>query len=313
MTLLFASTFDDPAPWLAEITRALPDLETRAYPNVGDLADIRYALVWKPEPGLLASLPNLEVIFSLGAGVDALLVDPTLPPGVPVVRMVDHGLTEGMTEYVVLHVLAWHRQLHAYRSQQSEGHWRPRAELLARERTVGVLGMGTLGSDAATALAALRFPVLGWSRTSKSVPGVQSFAGGTAADGGLAEMLPRCDILVNLLPLTPATLGILNRRLFAALPRGAYLINAARGDHLVEDDLLAALDAGEIAGATLDVFHREPLPPDHPFWRHPKVVVTPHTASVTHARTAAAAVIDGIRRHRAGEPLVNLVDRTRGY
>lgn len=313
MVLLFASSFDDPSPWLAEITRALPDLETRVAPDVGDLSAIRYALVWRPEPGLLARLPNLQVIFSLGAGVDALLVDPTLPPGVPLVRMVDDGLTEGMTEYVVLHVLAWHRQLYAYRSQQAEKQWRPRAELLARERTVGILGLGTLGTDAALALSHLRFPVLGWSRSPKSVPGVQTFAGGTATEGALAAMLPQCDMLVNLLPLTPATLGILNADLFAALPQGAFVINAARGDHLVEADMIQALDTGHITGATLDVFHSEPLPSDHPLWTHPKVVVTPHTASVSHARTAARTVIDGIRRHRAGQDQMHQVDRVRGY
>lgn len=308
MTLLFVSAADGAEPWIEALGLARPGLETRVWPDLGDPATIRYALAWKPPPGVLAGLPSLEVVFSLGAGVDALLADPTLPD-VPLVRMVEPGLTLGMTEWVAAQVLYWHRNLHAYRALQAEADWRPLPERLARERRVGVLGLGELGGAAARALAALGFEVEGWSRTPRSVPGIGCRSG---ADG-LGAMLARSDVLVCLLPLTAETRGILNAETFAALPRGAFVVNAARGGHLVEADLLAALASGQVAGASLDVFGTEPLPPGHPFWSHPSIVVTPHVAAVTHARTAAESVAEGIRRHEAGLPLANLVDRSRGY
>lgn len=308
-TLLFASATDDAADWAAPLKEGMPGLDFRVWPDIGDPADIDYALVWKPEPGLLASLPRLKAIFSLGAGVDALLADPTLPDDVPLVRMVDRGLTEGMTEWVCTHVLAWHRQTAVYREQQAARLWRPLPEKLARERRIGILGMGELGGDAARMLAALRFDVAGWSRTPKEIPGVHCLHG----PEGLDALLARSELLVCLLPLTPATEGILNAELFAKLPRGAWLINAARGRHLVEADLLAAIRSGQIAGATLDVFTTEPLPADHPFWSDPRIVISPHVASPTLARSAAARVIEGIRRAEAGEALHHVVDRRRGY
>lgn len=309
MTLLFVSTHEDPAAWTAELRTQLTDVPLRVWPELPDPEAVEYALVWAPPPGLLATLPNLKAVFSVGAGVDALLADPDLP-GVPLVRMVEPGLTEGMTDYVCQQVLHWHRRGPLFARQQREAVWRPVLhQKLARERKVGILGMGTLGSDAARTLAALRFDVAGWSRTPKSVPGVQSFHGSE----GLAPFLARTEILVCLLPLTPETDGILDRRLFSALPRGAVVINAARGRHLVEQDLLAALDSGQLAGATLDVFREEPLPHTHPFWSHPKIVVTPHIAAITQPRTAVKQVVEGIRRHRAGQPLEHVVDRDRGY
>jgi glyoxylate/hydroxypyruvate reductase A len=309
MSILFASAHDNARPWLDELRSQMPDRAVRVWPDLPDPAAIDYALVWKPKPGLLATLPNLRVIFSLGAGVDALLRDPDLPDR-PLVRMVEPALTEGMTEYVCQHVLRWHRDAPMYERQQRDRVWRQEAvQTLARERRVGLLGLGALGSDAAAALTALRFDVAGWSRTPKELPGVACFHGEAQLDAFLA----RTDILVCLLPLTPDTAGILNAGLFARLPRGAVVINAARGQHLVEADLLAALDSGQISGATLDVFHQEPLPADHPFWTHPQVTVTPHIAAITQARTAVAQVVEGIRQFEAGRPLANLVDRARGY
>jgi glyoxylate/hydroxypyruvate reductase len=308
-TLLFVSPTDDPADWVAALAAALPGLDIRIWPDTGDPEAVDYALAWKPPPGLLAGLPNLKAIFSLGAGVDALLDDPTLPAAVPLVRMVDRGLTEGMTEWVCAHALAWHRQAAAYREQQARHLWRQRDEKLARERRVGVLGLGALGSDAARMLAALRFDVAGWSRSPKAIAGVDCRHG----EDGLAAVLARSELLVCLLPLTAATEGILNAGLFAQLPRGAHLINAARGRHLVEADLLAALDGGQLSGATLDVFAVEPLPAGHPFWSDARITVSPHVASLTHARTAAVHVVEGIRRAEAGLPLTEIVDRSRGY
>lgn len=310
MALLFVSAHDHAADWVAELKAQLPDMAVRVWPHeTGDPAEIDYALVWKPPAGLLATLPNLKVIFSLGAGVDALLADDTLPD-LPLVRMVEPGLTEGMTEYICLHVLRWHRDAPLFEAQQRDGVWKQLThQHLARERKVGILGLGALGSDAANALKALRFDVAGWSRSPKTLDGIQTFHG----TDGLAPFLARTEILVCLLPLTPDTENILDARLFAQLPKGAVVINAARGRHMVEEDLLAALDDGHLAGATLDVFRTEPLPDDHPFWTHPKVTITPHVAAITQARTAVEQVVGGLKRLAAGQPLVNLVDRTRGY
>lgn len=308
MSLLFVSQTEASGPWTEALRDLMPDLELRVWPETGEPADIRYALAWKPPAGALASLPRLEVVFSLGAGVDALLQDPTLPD-LPIVRMVETGLAEGMREWVVLQALYWHRGMHAYRRQQDRAEWRPLPERLARERRVGVLGLGELGTIAARALAGLGFDVAGWSRTPRQVPGIDCRHGVQALPG----LLERSDILVCLLPLTPETRGILDATLFARLPEGAVVVNAGRGGHLVEADLLAAIDSGRLAGASLDVFAEEPLPPGHPFWRHPSIVVTPHVAAQTHARTAAAFVAGQIRRHRDGLPLQHLVDRARGY
>ncbi|MEC4594598.1 MULTISPECIES: 2-hydroxyacid dehydrogenase [Nitrospirillum] len=310
MALLFVSAHDHAEDWVNELNAQMPELDVRVWPEgMGDLAEIDYALVWKPPAGLLASLPKLKVIFSLGAGVDALLADPTLPD-LPLVRMVEPGLTEGMTEYVCLHVLRWHRDAPLFEAQQRAAQWKQLThQHLARERRVGILGLGALGSDAAQALRALRFDVAGWSRSAKHLDGIATYHGA----GGLAPFLARTDILVCLLPLTPDTENILDAGLFAQLPRGAVVINAARGRHLVEEDLLAALDSGHLAGATLDVFRTEPLPADHPFWTHPRVTVTPHVAAITQARTAVEQVVGGLKRLAAGQPLINLVDRRRGY
>ncbi|MBP2230313.1 glyoxylate/hydroxypyruvate reductase A [Azospirillum agricola] len=308
MTLLFCSSSDNADVWRAEIAKRLPGLEMRVWPDVGDPADIRMALVWKPPAGLLASLPNLSLIVSLGAGVEPLLEDPTLPD-VPLVRMVSDGLTLDMAGYVAFQVLRWHRQMDDYAALQAQARWEPLDHGPASAVTVGILGLGELGAAAARTLRTMDYHVLGWSRSPKQVEGVESFSG----PDGLAAMLARTNTLVCLLPLTPDTQGILNAALFAALPAGAVVINAARGRHLVEADLLAALDSGHLRGASLDVTVTEPLPPGHPFWRHPKIRITPHVAAVTHPSLSAAQVAEAVRAFRAGEPLPNLVDRKRGY
>jgi glyoxylate/hydroxypyruvate reductase len=309
MVLLFRSPVDSAARWSAEIARLMPDLDIRLWPDLGDPAAIDYALVWRPEPGLLASLPNLKLILSLGAGVDHILCDPLLPRGVPIARLVDPYLTAAMSEYVVLQVLRMHRQDLDYRDQQPARIWREFPQKNAGERPVGILGFGEIGRDAARKLNALGFPVAGWGRRERTIDGFAVFAGRV----GLSRLLARSEILVCLLPLTAETQGILDAAAFAQLPRGAGLINAGRGGHLVEDDLIPALDSGQISAAALDVFREEPLPPDHPFWRHPRILVTPHIAGITNPATAAAIVLDTIRRFEAGAPLPNQVDPGRGY
>lgn len=306
---VFASATDDPAQWLPELRAAMPDLEVRVWPEIGDAAEVDYAIVWKPPAGMLAHLPNLKVIFSLGAGIDAMLRDPTLPVDVPLVRMVDLSLTEGMIEYVAEQVLAIHRQARTYRLQQAAGQWQQHDQPLARDIAVGILGLGTLGSAVARALKGLNFQVAGWSRSPKAVDGVDGYAGA----GQLDAFLARSHILVCLLPLTAETEDIMDRRLFAALPRGAWVISAGRGHQLVDADLVAALDSGHLGGAVLDVFRTEPLPADHPFWRHPKVVLTPHIAASNNARYATLRLAEQVARFERGEPMEDVVDRSRGY
>ena len=309
MALLFRSTVDSAARWRAQLTRLTQELEVRVWPEIGDPAAIDYALVWRPEPGFLASLPNLKLILSLGAGVDHLLGDPRLPLHLPILRLVDPHMTDAMSEYVTLQVLRLHRRDLDYRSQQQARVWRELDQQNAAERRVGILGLGELGQDAAKKLKALGFDVAGWSRSEKAVEGVRSYAGAA----GLAPLLGRSEIIVCLLPLTAETEGILNKRTLALLPKGAALVNAARGAQLVEEDLLAALASGQISAAVLDVFREEPLPVDHSFWHHPRVVVTPHIAAFTNPATASPIILDNIRRFEEGRPLLNRVDPARGY
>jgi len=309
MALLFQSSIDSAERWSAELHRLLPDLEIRVWPQIGNTGEIDVALVWRPPSGLLASLPKLKLIAALGAGVDHVLADPLIPAGVPVVRLVDPYMTAAMSEYVQLQVLRLHRQDPVYLAQQREHVWRERPQPNAVGRRVGVLGMGELGRDAALKLSVLGFDVAGWSRTERRLPGIVCFH----AAEGLRALLARSEILVCLLPLTPATEGILDARLFAGLPSGAAIVNCARGQHLVEADLVAALDSGQLSAAILDVFRDEPLPPQHPFWSDPRILITPHVAAATHAPTAAPVVADNVRRLRQGRPLLHLVDRERGY
>jgi len=309
MALLFRSSLDSEARWRPQIARLMPELEIRVWPQVGNRTDIDYALVWQPEPGLLASLPNLKLILSLGAGVDHILGDPQLPRDVPIVRLVDPYMTDAMSEYVVLQVLRLHRQDLGYRAQQEAAIWRELAQKNAAERRIGILGAGALGQDAGRKLRGLGFDIALWSRSAKIVDGLASGAGAA----GLPALLRRSEILVCLLPLTAETEGILNTSTFALLPKGAALINAARGGHLIEEDLLAALASGQLSAAVLDVFREEPLRAGHPFWRHPRIVMTPHVAAATHPPTAAPIILDNIRRFEEGRPLLNRVNPAQGY
>jgi glyoxylate/hydroxypyruvate reductase A len=309
MAILFRSTPAATARWRPLLGALLPRHEIRFWPEIGDRTAIEYALVWQPDPGLLASLPNLKLIVGLGAGIDHLLRDPALPKGVPIVRLVDPYMTEAMSEYVALSVLRLHRQDLDYLAQQRAARWEEREQKNAAEQPVGILGFGTLGQDAGRKLKALGFPVAGWSRGAKEVAGFSTHAG----PAGLDAILAQSEILVCLLPLTPETTGILNAGAFARLPRGAGLVNAGRGGHLVEEDLIPALDNGQLSGAVLDVVREEPLPPDHPFWRHPRIIVTPHVAAETHPPTAAPIIAEAIRQCEAGLPITNRVDLARGY
>lgn len=308
MALLFYSPDEDAQAWRRALLHRLPDLDFRTWPDTGDLAEIDAALVWRVPPGLLRTLPNLKAVLSLGAGVDAMLADPTLPE-LPLCRLIDRSLTRMMSEFVFLLVLKYHRGLDVYAAQQRQALWRFHLPPVPQATRVGILGLGELGTDAARMLAGHGFTVRGWSRSKKQLPGIECYAG--AAE--LAEFLGQTDILVCLLPLTADTAGILDARLFAQLPQGARLINVARGRHLVEPDLLDALESGQLAHASLDVLREEPLPAAHPFWRHPRIDLTPHVASFSEPEIAADGVAENLRRLRDGRPLRNVVDRQRGY
>jgi glyoxylate/hydroxypyruvate reductase len=313
--LLLAIVDYDFSKWERCFISLAPERDLRVWPaRIGEPADIRYACAWNAPPGLLASFPSLAAIFSLGAGVDHLAGDPTLPD-VPIVRVVDPDLTVRMTEYVVLQVLMHHRRQRRYDIQQRERVWRDiDNQPAATDVKVGIMGLGVLGLRAAQALRHLGFQVAGWSRSPKPLPGIASFSG----EGGLDAFLAASEILVCLLPSTPDTQAILNLGLLRKLKRdgalrGAYLINAGRGALQVDADILAALDDGTLAGASLDVFPAEPLAPDSPFWSDQRVIVTPHNAATVTPMALARHVLRQIGRLEAGLPLENVVDRTRGY
>jgi glyoxylate/hydroxypyruvate reductase A len=315
MALLIASS--SRAEEFAAFARALdPHLDVRVAPDLGDVAQIEHALVWQPPKGLLKTLPNLRLIVSVGAGVDALLEDPDLP-GVPMVRFVDADLTGRMREYVALHVLHHHRRMSEFRELQARKVWKYLAEPAAHEVRVGLMGLGILGSAAARALQHFGYRLRGWTRSRKSLDGIACYAGDAELDAFLAET----DILVALLPLTGATRGILNRRLFAKLSRhgrdarlpGPVLINAGRGGLQVDADVLASLEAGELYAASLDVFEAEPLPHSSPLWSHPRVLVTPHNAAESAPAPIVRYALKQMAAERRGEPLPNVVDRTQGY
>jgi glyoxylate/hydroxypyruvate reductase A len=303
-----------PEPWLHRFQERLSGRRVViANDKDASVEGFRYAAVWKPTPGFLARCNGLEVIFNLGAGVDALLRDQTLP-NVPLVRIVNQDLRRRMTEYVVLHCLMHHRRQRALADAQARCSWEAGEQPPASAVRVGILGLGELGQDAAEALDRIGFQVAGWSRTRKSLPGIRSYAG----QGELDEFLARTDILAALVPLTPDTQGMLNRRLFQKLARdGALgspiLINAGRGGLQVEADVISCLDDGTLGAATLDVFHEEPLPASSPFWRHPKVTITPHNAADSDPEAISDDVAAQILDYEAGKPLRNVVDRSKGY
>lgn len=304
-----------PEEWRDAIKAQAPDLDVRVWPDqLGDVNDIEYVLSWMPPAGILKTMPNLKAIFSLGAGVDAILRDETVPKEIPLSRVVDADLTQRMTAYVTLHVLMHHREQLRLMANQKAHVWDSFATTAPAETRVGIMGFGHLGQDAGKALAMLGFEVAGWSQARKDVPGIRSYAGA----GELDAFLARTDMLVVLLPHTAGTHGILNRELFRKLsrkgPLGApVLINAGRGRLQNEADILAALDAGELAACSLDVFETEPLAKESPLWSHPRVIISPHQAADSEPATISKYVLGEIRHFEATGSLRNPVDRSRGY
>lgn len=312
--LLLAITDLDPDPWERALRAQAPARDIRKWPNqAGNPADIRYACAWKPPVGLLATFPRLQAIFSLGAGVDHLFGDPSLPP-VPIVRVVHPDLTMRLTEYAVLHVLMCHRRQRLYDAQQRSRVWKAHDQPAASEVSVGIMGVGVIGHAVAQALAGLGFQVASWSRTPKMIRTVETFHGA----GGLDAFLARSEILVCLLPATPATEGMIDLALLRKLKRngaagGAHLINAGRGRVQIDADIVAALDEGTLASATLDVLQEEPPPLASALWSHPNVTITPHNAGDIAPRIFADQVFLQIEQIERGIAPANVIDRLRGY
>jgi len=313
MNIIYYHPLFNAQEWLAGIKQRLPQAEIREWQR-GDERPADYALVWRPPHEMLANRRDLKAVFALGAGVDAILDQErkhpgTLPAGVPLLRLEDTGMAQQMQEYALSYVLRYFRRFDEYQALQQRQEWQPLDPHSLEDFAIGILGAGVLGQSVARKLTEFGFSVRCWSRSAKQLDGVQSFAG----EAQRAAFLDGVKLLINLLPNTPETLGILNRELFAQLQPGAYLINIARGAHLVEADLLVALEQGQLAAATLDVFAREPLPQDHPFWRHPRVTITPHIAAITLPQQAMDQIAANIRALEAGHAPAGVVDRQRGY
>lgn len=314
MTFLVAMGSGDPDPWVRQFAELLPDHEIVKLGDAVDAASVEYAMTWYHPVGSLARYPNLKAIFSMGAGVDHMFRDPDLP-SVPIARVVDPDLTNRMSEYIVLHALSIMRQARRYREQQQgriwlDDDWQPAAS----DVRVGVMGMGVLGLDAARKLKMMGFQVAGWSKTPKRLDGIETFTG----HEDLQAFLARTDILVSLLPLTDDTRGLINMRLLKGLARDGRvpapsLINAGRGGLQIETDILACLDDGTLYEVVLDVFQTEPLPDASTLWKHPRVTITPHNASVSDPLAVGRAIAEQVRRVERGEPLINTVSKARGY
>ncbi len=308
MNILYLSDIEHPDRWIPALSKQLP--HDRFFTvDAFDPASIDIVLLARPPAGIVGRLSNVKLIQSLFMGVDGLLADPTFPRRKPLSRLIDPGMVAAMVESVVAHVLDYHRHHYAYRNDQAIRKWDRLPQYMTCERTVGLLGLGELGTAAAKSLLSFGFKVAGWKRRPGELAGIEVFSG----PAGVGGMLALSNVVVCLLPLTAETRGVLNAAAFAKMPKGSAIINVARGGHVVVPDLLAALDSGQLAHAYLDVFDKEPLPADSPLWSHPGVTVTPHTAALTEPRTAMARVIENIERVRAGRPALSLVDFGAGY
>lgn len=308
MTFIYMA---DPArgdQWARQFAEQAPDIGFRIWPDIGDPEEVRFLAVWKPPANIASMFPNLEIMFSVAAGIDHIDLS-ALPDHVIVVRMIEPGIADGMIEYVTHAVLSIHRNFREYDALQTQSVWKPLPVRSAADIRVGTLGLGNLAKAVLTRLTLFGYPCAAWSRSAQDVPGLECFSG----TEGLGLFLERTDILICLLPLTEQTRGILNASLLLQLPRGASLVQMGRGGHLDQDALLRLLDSDHLHSAYLDVVDPEPLPADHRLWRHPGIRITPHVASKTRPEQAVNAVLENVRRYRAGEPMIGLVDRQRGY
>jgi len=299
----------DNSDWVAALHSIDPALNVEVWPEISAPEAVEFAVSWDQPPHVFDQFPNLKCISSIGAGVEHLLNDTTVPANIPLVRLVDDDLKQSMAEYVMLGVLEYFRRFSDYRRQQEQGKWEELQIPHISQLGIGIMGFGEIGQFVAGKLSDFGFQVSGWKRNRKRTDDTQVYSGRDE----LGKFLNNADVLVCLLPLTDETENILSAQTFSQLPAGAFLINAGRGGHLVDDDLLSALDSGQLSGALLDVFNEEPLPEQHPFWSHEKITVTPHTASVTNPESASAQIVENYRRVLGNEPLLNLVDVDSGY
>lgn len=309
MSLLIVSPGKDPQPWVEALSNQHPGLNIYVYPEDHDREEVEFALVWNHPRGLFKNYPNLKVVASMGAGVDHITSDEAFPENVTVTRVKDPMLSADMGNFILALLLNQQRNLDVYQHNEQEEKWEQLPYRRNNEMTVGIMGLGELGTVAAKTLAKNGFKIRGWAKTHKEIENVLSFAGDEERD----EFLSESEFLINLLPLTPETRKILNKDLFEQLPKGAYVINVARGEHLVEHDLLEMVDSGHLSGASLDVFWEEPIREGHPFWKHPRIRVTPHIASVTNPRTVVPQIVENYERMMEEEPLKNVVKKERGY
>ena len=309
MRILLHRADGNTAPWVADFAQALPEAEVVVWKEGERFEPCDYAVLWSPPAALVPELQHVKAIFLTGAGVDAIMKFNDQLPDVPIIRLGDAGMAIQMAEYVLYAVLGYYRRMPEYDALARRGLWQQLTQHRKEDFTVGVLGTGVLGMRVVEALRHFGFPVRGWSRTAKEVEGVQGFAGIEALD----EFLAGSRVLVNMLPLTSETNALLNHARLSRLPQGAYLVNVARGAHIVEDDLLALVKSGHIAGATLDVFATEPLPAGHPFWSEPRITVTPHISALTLRTESVQQIAGKMRALARGEPVADVVDRQRGY
>ncbi|MEZ5038918.1 MAG: glyoxylate/hydroxypyruvate reductase A [Saprospiraceae bacterium] len=309
MSILLICNNKDPKPWAKALKAKLPDTSIEIYPAVSDPAAVDYLICWKPQPDTFRQFPNLKVIQSLGAGVEHITRTNTIDHSQLLTRIVDPNLAIDMWEFLLALVMNNLKQLPLYAQQQMQKKWQQHSYRTIKETTITVLGLGQIGTLVAENFARLGFEVLGWSNSAKAIPGVQSYVG--LAE--LPECLSKTAILINILPLTDRTEGILNKSKLQHLPQGAFLINVGRGDHLIESDLIQLLDNDHLSGAFLDVFSAEPLPQEHPFWCHPKISVTPHIASLTNVQSAVEQLVENYQRFKTGRALLHQVSLEKGY
>ena len=309
MSIVIISQKKDIKAWEDALKAMDPILEVGVYPYDLNREQVDFALVWKHPHGVFEDYPNVKVIASMGAGVDHILQDPDLPQSVTLTRLIDEELTRDLAEFVRALVMNHLRKLSVYKYQEGTNVWQQHPYRNINEVNIGIMGLGVLGNHVAVQLRDLGFNLYGWSQSLKNIDGVRTYAGSS----GLADFLAQSNILVCLLPLTDQTKDILNQQTFEQLPEKAFVINVARGEHLVDDDLIAMIDNGHLSGASLDVFRKEPLPADHPFWSHPKINITPHVASITNPVSAVKQILENYHRLQNGQPLVNVIDRARGY
>lgn len=296
-------------PWISALKEVDSGLDIRTFPNDSNREEISFALTWRHPYGIFKDYPNLKCISSMGAGVDHLLRDPDLPNNISITRLVDPYLAQDMAEFVLALIMNHLRDLNAFKIKQIESIWKPAEYLRIKNVNVGIMGVGAIGTRVATELQKTGFNVIGWARTPKEKVGMRVYSGSNE----FSEFLSNTDILVSILPLTPQTKGILNKKSLELLPKNAFVINVGRGEQIIEEDLMQLISEGHLSGASLDVFSEEPLPKDNRLWKHPRINITPHIASLTNPTSVAPQIVENYYRMKEGKPLLNIVSREKGY